>query len=54
MKLDEIGSSTKLSIGGIRTGAPVESASHALAFYVLTLLDAKGRERVNSDLTQAR
>ena len=33
-------------------GAPVESATGALAFYVLTLLDAKGRERVNNDLTQ--
>lgn len=37
----------------IAAGAPAESATGALAFYVLTLLDAKSRERVNSDLTQA-
>ena len=37
---------------GAAAGAPAESATGALAFYVLTLLDAKSRERVNSDLTQ--
>eukprot|EP00435_Cladocopium_sp_Y103_P009000 s2011_g2.t1 len=37
----------------IAAGAPAESATGALAFYVLTLLDAKCRERVNADLTQA-
>ena len=29
-------------------GAPVDTASQALAFYVLTLLDARAREKVNS------
>ena len=29
-------------------GAPVEGASHALGFFVLSLLDARAREKVNS------
>ena len=36
----------------IASGTPAESAAGALAFYVLNLLDAKSRQKVN-DLSQA-
>ena len=36
----------------IAGGAPADSAGGALAFYIMTLLDAKSREKVNKNLTE--